>query len=80
MAWSFRLFEVAGTAVGIHFTFFLLLAWIGASHWMRGGPADAIDGVLFIVVLSCVYCSMSSATCSPPVGMASKHQTSLCSR
>ena len=51
MAWSFRLFDVAGTAVRIHFTFFLLLAWIGAAHWMRGGPAEAIDGVLFIVIL-----------------------------
>lgn len=51
MAWSFRLFDVAGTAVRIHFTFFLLLAWIGAAHWMRGGPAEAIDGVLFITIL-----------------------------
>jgi Zn-dependent protease len=51
MAWSYRLFDVAGTAVRIHFTFFLLLAWIGAAHWMRGGPAEAIDGVLFIVIL-----------------------------
>jgi hypothetical protein len=45
MAWSFRLFDVAGTAVRIHFTFFLLLVWIGAAHWMRGGYAEAIDGL-----------------------------------
>lgn len=51
MAWSLRLFEVAGTAVRIHFTFFLLLAWIGAAHFMRGGWAEAIDGVLFILIL-----------------------------
>jgi Zn-dependent protease/CBS domain-containing protein len=51
MGWSIRLFDVAGTAVRIHFTFFLLLAWIGAVHWLRGGPAEAIDGVLFIAVL-----------------------------
>ena len=31
MDWSFKLFEVAGTAVRVHFTFFLLLAWIGAA-------------------------------------------------
>lgn len=51
MGWSIRLFDVAGTAVRIHFTFFLLLAWIGAVHWLRGGPAEAFDGVLFIVIL-----------------------------
>lgn len=51
MGWSFRLFDVAGTAVRIHFTFFLLLAWLGAAHWIRGGAAEAIDGVLFIVIL-----------------------------
>jgi Zn-dependent protease/CBS domain-containing protein len=51
MGWSFRLFDVAGTAVRIHFTFFLLLAWIGAVHWMRGGPGEAVDGVLFILIL-----------------------------
>jgi Zn-dependent protease/CBS domain-containing protein len=55
MGWSLRLFDVAGTAVRIHFTFFLLLAWLGVAHWMRGGAAEAIDGVLFIVLLfACV--------------------------
>src|SRR5688572_11568459 len=51
MGWSIRLFSVAGTAVRIHLTFFLLLAWIAAIHWTRGGPEAAIDGVLFIVLL-----------------------------
>ncbi len=51
MGWSIRLFDVGGTAVRIHMTFFLLLAWIGAVHWMRGGAAEAIDGVLFIAIL-----------------------------
>jgi Zn-dependent protease/predicted transcriptional regulator len=51
MGWSIRLFNVGGTAVRIHMTFFLLLAWIGAIHWARGGPAEAVDGVLFIVAL-----------------------------
>ena len=32
MGWSIRLFDVAGTAVRIHLTFFLLLAWIAAIH------------------------------------------------
>jgi len=51
MGWSIKLFSVAGTAVRIHLTFFLLLAWIAAIHWMRGGAEAAIDGVLFIVLL-----------------------------
>ena len=41
MGWSFRLFDVAGTAVRIHLTFFLLLAWIAAIHWSKGGAAAA---------------------------------------
>lgn len=51
MGWSIRLFDVAGTAVRIHLTFFLLLAWIAAIHWSRGGPSEAIEGVAFIVAL-----------------------------
>jgi Zn-dependent protease/CBS domain-containing protein len=51
MGWSIRLFSVAGTAVRIHLTFFLLLAWIAAIYWTRGGPQAAVDGVVFIVLL-----------------------------
>src|SRR5436190_1033731 len=51
MGWSFKLFDVGGTAVRIHVTFFLLLAWIATIHWARGGPAEAIDGVVFIAAL-----------------------------
>lgn len=51
MGWSIRLFDVAGTAVRIHVTFFLLLAWIAAIQWMHGGAAQAISGVVFIVAL-----------------------------
>jgi Zn-dependent protease/CBS domain-containing protein len=55
MSWSIRLFDVGGTAVRIHLTFFLLLAWIAAIHWTRGGAVAAFDGVLFIVLLfACV--------------------------
>ena len=51
MGWSIKLFSVGGTAVRIHLTFFLLLAWIAAIHYSQGGAAAAIDGVLFIVLL-----------------------------
>jgi Zn-dependent protease/CBS domain-containing protein len=53
MGWSIRLFSVAGTAVRIHLTFFLLLAFVAASAWLRpgGGPMAAIDQVVFIALL-----------------------------
>src|SRR5215475_11572761 len=55
MGWSIKLFDVGGTAVRIHLTFFLLLAWIAAIHWSRGGAPAALDGVLFIIALfACV--------------------------
>src|SRR5689334_12554104 len=51
MGWSIKLFDVGPTAVRIHMTFFLLLAWIGAVNWARGGAAAAVDGIIFIVLL-----------------------------
>lgn len=39
----------------MHFTFLLLVAWIAAMQWSRGGPQAAVTGVLFILVLfACV--------------------------
>jgi Zn-dependent protease/CBS domain-containing protein len=55
MGWSIKLFEVGGTAVRMHVTFLLLLAWIAALHWSRGGAPAAVGGVLFIMALfACV--------------------------
>jgi Zn-dependent protease/CBS domain-containing protein len=55
VAWSIKLFSLGGTAVRVHLTFFLLVAWIGAMEWQRGTAADAINGVSFILVLfACV--------------------------
>ena len=51
MGWSIKLFDVGGTAVRLHMTFFLLLAWIGAIQWARGGAVEAVDGVIFILLL-----------------------------
>ena len=51
MGWSIKLFDVGSTAVRIHMTFFLLLVWIGAIHWARGGAGEALDGIIFIVLL-----------------------------
>lgn len=48
---SIRLFDVAGTAVRVHPTFFMLLAWIGAVNWLQGGAQAALTGVVFILLL-----------------------------
>jgi Zn-dependent protease/CBS domain-containing protein len=48
---SIRLFNVWGTDVRLHPTFFLLLAWVGAVGWLRGGAPAAINGVVFIALL-----------------------------
>jgi Zn-dependent protease len=55
MRWSITIGKFAGTAVKIHITFILFLAWIAFSAWSRGGPAAALDSTVFIVLLfACV--------------------------
>ncbi|MDP9138823.1 MAG: site-2 protease family protein, partial [Pseudomonadota bacterium] len=51
MGSSYRLFSVGGTDVRVHPTFFLLLVWVGAVHWFKGGAAAAVSGLVFIVLL-----------------------------
>ena len=51
MRWSLTIGRFGGTAVKIHVTFLLLLAWIGFSAWRQGGAAAARDSLLFIVLL-----------------------------
>lgn len=48
---SIHLFNVGGTAVRLHPTFFLLLAWVGAAGWFRSGAPAAIGGVVFIALI-----------------------------
>jgi Zn-dependent protease/CBS domain-containing protein len=55
MGWSITIGRFAGTAVRIHITFLLFLAWIGFSAYQRGGRAAAQDSVVFIVaIFTCV--------------------------
>lgn len=55
MTWSFPIGRLLGSELRVHATFFLLLAWIGISAWTTGGPAAALDNVLFVVLLfTCV--------------------------
>jgi Zn-dependent protease len=55
MRWSITLGSFKGTAVRIHVTFILLLAWIGFSGYRAGGWDAARDSVLFItLIFTCV--------------------------
>lgn len=55
MPWSITLGSIAGTAVRIHVTFLLLLAWIGFVTWQSGGSQAALSGIAFILLLfACV--------------------------
>lgn len=55
MGWSFKLAEFGGTSIRVHYTFLLLLAWLGTVFWLQSGPVAALDGLLFVVLLfACV--------------------------
>jgi Zn-dependent protease/CBS domain-containing protein len=55
MSWSLNIGKIAGTAIRIHFTFLLFLAWIFVASYLSGGAATAWDTTLFIVlVFACV--------------------------
>ncbi|MBY6241468.1 site-2 protease family protein [Methylosinus sp. Sm6] len=55
MRWSLTLGSFKGTAVRIHVTFVLLLAWIGFSAYRSGGWEAARDSLLFItLIFTCV--------------------------
>ncbi|MDX1707844.1 MAG: site-2 protease family protein [Desulfobacterales bacterium] len=56
MKWSLKIGKLAGIDVFIHFTFFLLLAWIAFITYNQGGSVNAaVVGVVFILVIfACV--------------------------
>ena len=55
MSWSVNIGSIAGTAVRIHITFLLLLVWIFAAGWAQGGIDDAVNSLVFVVLLfACV--------------------------
>src|ERR1700716_1941670 len=51
MSWSLKIGSIAGTAVRIHITFILFLAWIFGASYVSGGPNAAWSSLLFMVVL-----------------------------
>lgn len=55
MRWSFTIGVFKGTAVRIHVTLLLFLAWIGFAAYQRGGAEAAGQSVLFIsAIFACV--------------------------
>jgi len=51
MGWSLKMGSVAGTAVRIHVTFLLFLAWIFGVNLIASGQEAAWSGLLFMVLL-----------------------------
>src|SRR5215471_6492441 len=51
MGWSLNIGSVAGTAIRIHVTFLLFLAWIFGVSYVSGGAAAAWNGLLLMVLL-----------------------------
>jgi Zn-dependent protease len=52
MKWSFKLGRILGIDVHIHYTFLLLLGFIGLAHWMAGRSlVFALVGLLFFLGL-----------------------------
>lgn len=55
MPWSITLGRIAGTAVRLHITFILFLAWIGLSAFFSQGRDVAFDTLAFVVLIfTCV--------------------------
>jgi Zn-dependent protease/CBS domain-containing protein len=55
MSWSVNIGSIAGTAIRIHVTFLLFLIWIFAAGWASGGVEDALNSLIFMVLLfACV--------------------------
>lgn len=55
MGWSFKIGTIAGTALRVHITFALLLAWIWLMHYRIGGTPAAMEGIAFVLaVFLCV--------------------------
>ncbi len=51
MGWSLNIGSVAGTAIRIHVTFVLFLAWFFGVSYIAGGPQEAWIGLIFLLLL-----------------------------
>jgi stage IV sporulation protein FB len=51
MGWSVNIGSIAGTAIRIHFTFVIFLAWIFLANLISGGAAAAWNSLAFLLLL-----------------------------
>jgi Zn-dependent protease/CBS domain-containing protein len=51
MGWSVNIGRIAGTAVRVHITFLMFLAWIWVASYLSGGTRAAWSGLTFMVLL-----------------------------
>ena len=74
---TFQLGSFRGTTIAVHFTFLLLLAWIGTVLWLAKGPVAAVDGVVFILALfACVVLhELGHATAARRYGISTRSIT-----
>src|SRR4051812_31959155 len=55
MFWSINIGTIAGTAIRVHITFVLFLAWIAIANWASGGATAAWHALAFMILLfACV--------------------------
>lgn len=51
MSWSIPVARIAGIQLRIHITFLLLIGWLALGYYNTGGPAAAVGGITFILLL-----------------------------
>lgn len=55
MRWSFQIAKITGIQIRLHFTFLILLAWVGFGGGLESGWRAALAGVaMVLMVFSCV--------------------------
>lgn len=69
--------SIRGTTIAVHFTFLLLVAWIGAVLWTTRGVTAAVDGVVFtLAIFACVVLhELGHATAARRYGIQTKSIT-----
>ena len=51
MGWSLMIGRIAGTAIRIHITFLIFIAWIWGASYIAEGSAAAWNGLVFVILL-----------------------------
>ena len=79
MGWSLNIGTIAGTAIRIHVTFVLFLAWIWVASYLSGGAQAAWSGLIFMLLLfGCVLAhEFGHILTARAFGVATPHVTLL---